>query len=470
MQSSWGSYQDRQDPATATRIYVQHLQETVASSDPTWGAPNGINTDVGTLCYHTEKCASWAAWKYGSAAPYAEMWVNAAGIVGGNFEMPGATANGQAPTVPNGSSYYFWRGSIIDRSGQEIRKPESSWDCIVRLAQEVQWRAFFVSGTFYYISDDDLIKQQPLLILNEFDDGIVDVSGDFYNNKKAGTLTVTARAGRWTVPPGNVVVVQDMGIYNGRWLVSEYDRGMFDLNATITLTRPMPSLPEPAPASGNVQDLQPSWVPGYSKPGASTATGTVTTNQGTTLGPSPVVGGTAAELAWQLIECYKKGTYKDDRLGTEIQQIRASANNQQVVNECGVAVSIDYRVWGVLLWLINTKGYTIGTFAICSDHSCGGNPRIGHPGGFCVDISSINGVSITDNTQQCFDLVHSVVSDLHYVQGVLSPQQLISGGYGNHRDFELTALCLTWPRGYNPDTYYGETTLSEHCNHIHVGY
>jgi hypothetical protein len=462
MQYFWGSYQDRQDPATSTRIYVQHLQGTIAGY-----GPGGINTDVGTICADTENPAAWARWKYGSAAPYAEMWVNAAGIVGGNFEMPGASANGQAPTVPNGSSYYFWRGNIIDRSGQEIRQPESSWDCIVRLAQEVQWRAFFVSGTFYYISDDDLIKQQPLLILNEFDDGIVDVSGDFYTNKKAGTLTVTARAGRWTVPPGNVIVVQDMGIYNGRWLVSEYDRGMFDLNATITLTRPMPKLPEPAPANGNVGDLQPSWVPGYTKAGASVSTGTTTTNQGTTLGPSVNFTDTAQSLAQQLLACYHKGTYNPDNPG-ELPQIQASAQGQPVINAQGTPVYIDAKVFAMLLWLINTNGFTIGTFAMCSDHSF--DSMKGHAGGHAVDISSINGLAITSDTQQCYDNVFKVDTLLHNVQGMLHPWQLISGGYGNHRNMTLTALCLDGGTSIGPEAYYGDSTLSEHCNHIHCGY
>ena len=92
----------------------------------------------------------------------------------------------------------------------------------------MNWRAFFVSGTFYYISEDDLLKQQPAFTMNEWTDGIINVDGNFYEHKDSATLTVTADVGRWIVPPGRLVVVTDMGPWDGRWLVSDFERSLFD--------------------------------------------------------------------------------------------------------------------------------------------------------------------------------------------------------------------------------------------------
>ena len=45
----------------------------------------------------------------------------------------------------------------------------------------------------------------------------------------------------------------------------------------------------------------------------------------------------------------------------------------------------------------------------------------------------------------------------------LIPRQLICGGYGNHPDAEISALTIP------SASFYGLTTMLQHCNHIHCG-
>ena len=116
-----------------------------------------------------------------------------------------------------------------------------------------------------------------------------------------------------------------------------------------------------------------------------------------------------------------------------------------------------------IVWLCQ-KGYKIGTFAWCSDHSTMDGPT-GHQGGWAVDISAIDGIAINTDTLQCRKLVLQVAGLLHDANMPIKPRQLISGGYGNHRDMACSALSLP-----HADSYYTSAVMAEHCNHIHVGY
>lgn len=141
--------------------------------------------------------------------------------------------------------YEFYRGVPPTKVKTQWGK-ESSWDCIQRLANEVQWRAFFVSGTFYYISDDELLKSQPVATLDESSKGVRSIDGDYAEGTKSATVNLTCDAGRWVAPPGSVITLQNMGPWNGRWLVNDISRSLFSPTVNITLKKKQPRLPEPA--------------------------------------------------------------------------------------------------------------------------------------------------------------------------------------------------------------------------------
>jgi hypothetical protein len=136
-------------------------------------------------------------------------------------------------------------------------RPEDSWTAALRLSAEVQWRAF-VAGRhgFYYVQDADLMRQQPRYLIDQQSAGIQNVTFDVETGKrlvvirgvrvpKPSAVVLTARIDKWQAPPGTVVELADYGPANGRWLVSDIQRPIFDATATITLHAPQTALPEP---------------------------------------------------------------------------------------------------------------------------------------------------------------------------------------------------------------------------------
>lgn len=173
-------------------------------------------------------------------------------------------------------------------------------------------------------------------------------------------------------------------------------------------------------------------------------------------GPVPV--GSAAALARELLR-YAGNKWRDDN-GKGLAQIQKVANGEALTSQHGgVKVELDPRTIKTILWLI-AKGYTVGTYAWCEDHSDDG--LNGHAGGKAVDISSINGVSI--NQEASHLLTVAVATLLHNPPSAITPAQLITGGFGNHSDSQLRSLTIP------SAAFYGETTMAEHCNHIHMGF
>lgn len=173
-----------------------------------------------------------------------------------------------------------------------------------------------------------------------------------------------------------------------------------------------------------------------------------------------VLPGTPQALAKRLLELHAQGKWRDDN-GQGLWQIQRVANGQALYSKCGGYVHLDVRVLRTIVWLIDVKGYRIGTYAWCSDHFCDGYH--GHAGGLAVDISSINGISVASNSSLARLYTYSVARALYYSSDH-RPRQLICDGYGYMHYGPISALCIPYA------SYYGYKTLSEHRNHIHVGY
>jgi hypothetical protein len=172
---------------------------------------------------------------------------------------------------------------------------------------------------------------------------------------------------------------------------------------------------------------------------------------------TPAPSGDAAAAAQLLLDMLGQGKYHADNHG-DLADIQATAAGRAVHSQHGGMVHVDARVMQVLLHLIDL-GHTIGTFAICSDHHDDGVH--GHAGGRAVDISTIDGHAVASPSSRSSVLI---VDKALRNAGSLTPRQLISGGCGNVRDAEIMALCI-------PSAgFFGAGTISDHCNHIHVGY
>lgn len=176
----------------------------------------------------------------------------------------------------------------------------------------------------------------------------------------------------------------------------------------------------------------------------------------------PPVPSTAKEAAAKLLELHAAGKYRDDRGGSELAQIAATAAGKAVWSPLGYYVHLDERILQALVWLIEDKGFKIGTFAMCSDH--GADSALGHSGGHCVDISSIDNISVTAGLSNSKPKVLAVLKALHAAPAHIQPWQLISGGCANVLVPECENLCIP------SAAFFGGTTLLEHTNHIHLGY
>lgn len=130
----------------------------------------------------------------------------------------------------------------------KVEPNESYWDCIQRLATEVNWRAFVVDNVLYFMSEERLFKSRPQFTVAETLDWVDKIDFSLDASPKGETqLTVTAHAKKWFAKQGTVVDVDGLGPANGRWLVHEITRGFFDDATTIVLSKPLKKKKEPAP-------------------------------------------------------------------------------------------------------------------------------------------------------------------------------------------------------------------------------
>jgi hypothetical protein len=185
---------------------------------------------------------------YGQWRAEAERWVSAYGIVGGDSESDSATAaaNLMSDWESDATEFQFMRGHpSTDGSGQTKWIKEDTWTCLNRMAEEVRWRCFEVSGSVYFISEPQLFKSAPRARLSEASEGVDWIDFDYDVAKPNSTVTIIGRADRWAAPPGTVVELFNNGPVNGRWLVSEIRRPIFSKDVTITCKKPRAKLPEP---------------------------------------------------------------------------------------------------------------------------------------------------------------------------------------------------------------------------------
>lgn len=136
-------------------------------------------------------------------------------------------------------AYRFSRG----KDGQR----EDAWTCVQRLAQEVRWRCFARGGAIWYVSEDWLIKQEPMAVISNQTPWVHQINYDLDNGKPVQTVTVTARAARWGVLPGSTIAINEEGPVLGRWVVNKVTKPLMSRDCTITLTRAVGKKMEPAP-------------------------------------------------------------------------------------------------------------------------------------------------------------------------------------------------------------------------------
>lgn len=419
------------------------------------------NLSYNDLCQNVQR--SGHPDRYGLYRTEAERFVEASGRPGGDALAGQAQFNAQGNYQTASARYHFYRGVPPSRKNGAWTT-ESSWECIQRLAKEVNWRAFFVSGTFYYISEDKLFTSQPRAILDEDSDGIDSIDGDYDPNKAIAEITIPCRMGRWLIPPGSTIKLKNSGPFNGRWLVTTIERDLFQPTGVLTLSKPNPRFMEP-----NTDSLPTQY---------SGATHTPKSNLPASIKPPyPEPQWSDIKfLANVILGAYgsKPQRYRDDN-GSQISQWRKLAAGQPLHSQCGFDTGLDIQVAQVLVYLLE-NGWYIGTYAVMEDHSCcvkgtGIYPDCtvsAHAMGAAVDISSLGKPGLPFISLATTEAVGRLMAkewllDIMVLLRGFNPDQIICNGCGGLPDLAIAAV--QWNKGEEVSHI-----TDGHLTHLHVGF
>lgn len=169
----------------------------------------------------------------------------AAGLVAA---IPGLSFVGD-PTPVN-PAIAVGRGTTSD----PVDNPEDSWTCLQRLATTAGWRCWESNNTIFFGSDLFWQSKGVKGTLQEWTAGVQNMDFDYDVGKPFGDITVTAMCELWQYSPGDIVHVANLGpasnyptspdphiaLTPNLWMVSDMQRDLYNPQATITLTTPMP--------------------------------------------------------------------------------------------------------------------------------------------------------------------------------------------------------------------------------------
>jgi hypothetical protein len=400
--NGWGTQAQRMDLVhSSTEFYTRAVR---------WAAAHP-NATYGQICQAVQLSAYPD--RYGLYRVEAERLVTAYGIAGGdsNNDSDTAAANTMGSWAEEAQldDFQFMRGRPKTLpGGKKGFEKEDSWTCLNRLAEEVHWRCFEVSGRIYFISEPWLFKSAPRARISENTSGVEWVDFDYDINKKNGQITLTARLDRWGAPPGSIVEIFDSGIANGRWLVSEIKRSFFDTKATITLKKPRPKLPEP-----KKDDL--TGIGDFKN----------TTEYSPTPGLTPDPPGT-----------YPSGKALRDAV-LNSPNITFTRDSQKNDIKFGLVKPIILR----FLLAFTEAGFPATITSMRTDHSPGSN----HTEGKAVDLGNYGADNPQTRTAQQWIITNLLLLKVNEIIG------------------PVDSLC--YPLGAYP-----QDTLEDHEDHIHVGY
>jgi hypothetical protein len=180
----------------------------------------------------------------------------------------------------------------------EVKKNEDYWTAIKELAKEVNWRAFVVANTFYYMPEPELLRGMVRLAIDGETlagaSGVENVDFEYDGNNPVTEIDIEAFVELWKPPPGSVLTLADHGPASvgfgsaapskdkkgnlvgisdnrnaqtgegrGRYIVStievplDDDQKVSDRIATIKAHRATPPLPEAPNPRETINNVQP---------------------------------------------------------------------------------------------------------------------------------------------------------------------------------------------------------------------
>lgn len=441
-----GDYNYISSLETDNPIGIFQQRETINGNRSSWPATGNVAKDAKgffDVCIRNDAASPKQSYEdlcesvqrsgnphgYGQWRNQAEKWVTAYGIAGWDAEETTDVGkfNLSNEWEQDAIEFQFTRGSSKTLpGGRKGWKEEDTWTCMNRLAEEVNWRCFEVSGKVYFISEPKLFKSAPRAKISELSPGIDWIDFNYDVGKTNGQVTITGRAGLWAAPPGTVVEIMDNGPVNGRWIVTDINRGIFSPEATITCKKPRVKLPEPTQA----QDQGGLW--------------------------DNIWTGEPAETNTSSTQATRSTRTTDYPTGKKLRD--AVLNNPQITfipdsKRMDIQMNlIDERVLVFLLGFTDA-GYTAAISSLKSTHpvnvdthGSGVIRRSAHADGRAVDIQNFNS-SVPGSARDAMVWIRDHAVEFQW-------NQLI----GPIED-------LVWPPGY-----YDRKTLNDHKSHIHVGW
>ncbi|HEY1249461.1 MAG TPA: hypothetical protein VGE97_10775, partial [Nitrososphaera sp.] len=292
-------------------------------------------------------------------------------------------------------------------------------------------------------------------VLSEDSDGVDSIDGDNDRLKKTGNVTINCRMGRFDAVPGTVIKLFDMGLWDGRWLVTTVERDIFNPLGTITLKKPDPRFT-------NVEPLNdPSNFGGSSQTDLTAAI----TQQQTGNDQTPFFQSTGCLET--IIQAHTLGTYADrnqQQMGQWQKALRGEKLSPgSLTNDPGGSpVALNPKVPCFIASLLD-MGYHVGTYAICEDHDYHtdtGNVS-NHSNASAVDVEALSKVGdpigLTDPKTKALTIE---VMELAIKFGA---DQVIMNGNGST---DADVQKHQWNHG----SYQGGTWVDDHLNHIHVSF
>jgi hypothetical protein len=234
------------------------------SSNVLQAAGAGIGAPVGSVEEEVAGFLTGKHWtqtgaiQYANANPNAKPYEIAQAV---QASGAGAASNGKAnygPYVDEGRRWVEAYGgstgisvSVPQRFPFEVKKKETFWKAMTRLADEVNWALFEVNGAIYYEPETYLVQSQSRVLVKRGAAGIEDIGFDYDTGKPINTVNVKARSNDWVAPPGAVATVHGRGPADGDYLVANIKAPLRHKTALcdVTLQRATKPLPEPAPTT-----------------------------------------------------------------------------------------------------------------------------------------------------------------------------------------------------------------------------
>jgi hypothetical protein len=131
----------------------------------------------------------------------------------------------------------------------ERKSDESTWACMQRLAEEVNFRCFESAEVVYFVAEPRLLESKVRMRIDPDTPGLISGPDFTYDpGRKVNDVKFTGLTQAWAAPPGTVVQIDGLGPANGRYLVSTISSNLSTRDVVdVTVRRAAPPLPEPAP-------------------------------------------------------------------------------------------------------------------------------------------------------------------------------------------------------------------------------